>query len=498
MSDSAPAKLSELEIELGVTESASIDLPQNTSAKKTTVPTPPQDVSLKDKVWRMIMKQTDQLSPVHVRTMGFSWQAFIVAFMAASFLVAFFYVVFSNTRDRCTEGNGCLTCATSVVDKAGQICAPQAVSSLSIISGCLGFSPDNNFTLIDQTMRYDAKSLVLSSNQYVDGSVEEKTNVDRFMRSLDAHTEIWECFSQNKFGQVQDPDSACVLAWAQTHWAGLSDSTSQGERRLASGKRKRRQRSHGRALQSEDEALRAEAANLRVYALKLMSSLFSIKSVLSSVFQDEGDARIKVLQKPNEDEDEDAERRLADERGTNYGYVAVEACACSIASPAGDVGATDPFLANYATDETQYANSLGTVQLMLPVNYIQFSNDTHDNGHMEDGPAVMEWLPGNTIENMGNPRHCSANVFTGGGSTLLSGTFECCAAKPPTAIISEANAFGTFAVTVNILLISILILTLDPEHQHEGHVSARSLTKQLSKVIGGVALDEAKKAVDDA
>jgi hypothetical protein len=126
---SAPLKLNELDISLEITESA--DLPQKTSAKTDAREFHKKDVSLKDKVWRMIMKQTDQLSPVNVRTMGISWQAFIVAFMAASFLVAFFYIIFSNTGDRCTEENGCLTCATSVVDKAGQTCAPQRDGSSS-------------------------------------------------------------------------------------------------------------------------------------------------------------------------------------------------------------------------------------------------------------------------------------------------------------------------------------------------------------------------------
>jgi len=52
MSDSAPVKLDELDISLQITESA--DLPQKTSAKPDAREFPKKDVSLKDKVWRIL------------------------------------------------------------------------------------------------------------------------------------------------------------------------------------------------------------------------------------------------------------------------------------------------------------------------------------------------------------------------------------------------------------------------------------------------------------
>jgi hypothetical protein len=259
----------------------------------------------------------------------------------------------------------------------------------------------------------------------------------RFNKSLTDHTALWvDCFGSNSFDQVTGPGIQCVRKWAKSFFAGLSDSVA------------------GSGGDLSQPISFVKENTLRTCALKLMSSLFTIKSVLHSTIDSYADPvefwPLKFVS--------------GDLSGQTKPYLRVKPCGCGLSSTAGHVGAADPNKAK--------RNALGTTDLMLPVDYIQdYSNlswTTHN--HFTDEPAVMEWLPFPTSlsdplteqdqDKFQHPEHCaSSSVFTSGICipSLKSGVYHCCKRKEQAVLLAEANAFSSFVLTSAGLILAFML-----------------------------------------
>jgi hypothetical protein len=399
-----------------------------------------EKVDLTKNAWISALKQTDQLTPVRVKELAFTKQVIFVLLTCLVFGASFSYVIAQNTI-LCTEDNGCRVCTPQLKDDPTMACDPQSHQSLNFAAGCFSFSVANNFTAIDEVMKYDVSQKLAHLGN------------ERLISSIRAHEAVWECFKPNKDGQVQDPDDDCAKSWTSKHWAGINDNLFF---EYAYGQ-------FGQAL-TKDPAMQAAR---RPYLLKLISSLFTIKAVLFSANQD--GINIVELNPPTK-------------------LLAVGLDAAFVTTNAGHAGNPDWSLGK---------NGRGFAVLQLPVEYIasasaipactngvwEYTDPTDptddDGGGGGGGPCVVgreatmfpeeneadvftvEWVhsnPDNLQQNFWDAHCPSANVFTTTPNTLFSGIYTCCIEKALPTVLAEANAFSAFVLSMFGISAAILFM----------------------------------------